>query len=187
MEYLLNLDTELFKSINSSDLNILEPFLILIRGTWIWIPLYIILTFLMMYHWQKKFWVPLLFTLLVVLVADTMSSTLIKKSVKRPRPCRTVEMVEKRVPCGSGYSFTSSHATNHMALGVFWIQLFSVWGRKRWWFLVWALAIGFAQIFVGVHYPLDVLSGFILGGIIGLIMFKLFESAFQKMYPNVNA
>lgn len=187
MEYLLNLDTELFKTINGADLNILEPFLILIRGTWIWLPLYVILTFLMMYHWQKKFWVPLIFTLLVVLVADTMSSTLIKNSVKRPRPCRAVEMVEQRVPCGTGYSFTSSHATNHMALGVFWIQLFTVWGRKRWWFLVWAITIGFAQIFVGVHYPIDILCGFVLGGLIGLMMFKLYHLFIQKMYPNVSA
>src|SRR5690625_1966214 len=51
MEYLLNLDTALFKTINGADLNILEPFLILIRGIWIWLPLYVILTFLMMYHW----------------------------------------------------------------------------------------------------------------------------------------
>ena len=114
-----------------------------------------------------------------------MSSEVIKKSIERPRPCQTLEHIEMRVHCGTGYSFTSSHATSHMALAVFWVQLFTAWGRRRWWFIPWALLVGFAQIFVGVHYPLDVLSGFVLGATIGMLFYYLYKVSYQKMYPIV--
>ncbi len=186
MESLLNADLEVFNFINGLHLGFLDTVLVIVRDKFTWIPLYIALVLFMMWHWRKKFWVPLVFTLLTVACADFMSSQVIKKTVERPRPCQTLEHIEIRVSCGTGYSFTSSHATSHMALAVFWAQLFTTWGRHRWWFILWVLIIGFAQIFVGVHYPVDVLSGFILGGTIGYLQYILYQGVFQKIYPRVS-
>lgn len=184
MESLLNADLEVFKFINDLDPGFLEIILIGIRNRATWIPLYLILVIYIIVQWKRKSWLPILFTVLTVASADYLSSEVVKKTVQRPRPCHTLEQIDVRVHCGTGYSFTSSHATTHMSIAVFWIQLFVLWGRHRWWFLPWALLIGFAQIFVGVHYPLDVLSGYILGGSIGVLFYFLYGKTYQKIYPS---
>lgn len=186
MESLLNVDLEVFKIINGLDLGILENVLVIFRNKLTWVPLYLGLIGWMIYLWKRNAWVPVLFSVLVVTCSDFTSSKMIKESVERPRPCHTLEQIDLRVSCGSGYSFTSSHATSHMALAVFWFQLFTSWGRHRWWLIAWAFVIGFAQIYVGVHYPLDVLSGFIVGGVIGWLVYKLYQRVFQKIYPTVS-
>lgn len=186
MESLLNADLEVFNFINHLDLGFLDAVMVVFRNKLTWIPLYMALVIYMVFHWKRKSWLPIVFTLLVVACGDFMSSQVIKKSVQRPRPCQVLEQIESRVPCGSGFSFTSSHATSHMALAVFWVQLFTVWGRHRWWFIPWALIVGFAQIFVGVHYPLDVLFGFLLGGCVGYLFYFLYVKSFQKIYPRVS-
>ena len=117
--------------------------------------------------------------LLTVSTSDLVSSRLIKNNVKRSRPCNTeLAGLVERVPCGSGYSFTSSHATNHFALSSFLFFLFGrALKRHRWWLLVWAASIVLAQIYVGKHYPLDVMVGAILGCLIGWMCSMIFEKA----------
>jgi undecaprenyl-diphosphatase len=106
-------------------------------------------------------------------VADQLSSELIKKKVERLRPCRETQLqpaARTLVHCGGGYSFTSSHATNHFAVAVF---IFFSWGlcwkRWRWLLLLWAASISLGQVYVGVHYPLDILVGAINGSILGYL------------------
>lgn len=80
------------------------------------------------------------------------------------------------VGCGGGYSFPSSHATNHFALATL---LFLSWGRKfrswRWILLLWAASIAYGQVYVGVHYPLDVSFGALLGATLGLLAYQLYR------------
>ncbi|WP_236976500.1 phosphatase PAP2 family protein [Membranihabitans maritimus] len=180
MDSLLYLDTQLFKLINGLELGFVDQILVLVRNKFTWIPLYIFMISFFIYRWGRRSWLPILFTLLTVGICDTVSSQLIKKNVERVRPCRTMQ-VQERVHCGSGYSFTSSHATNHMGLAVFWFQLLGVWGNKRWWLIFWAFMIGFCQIFVGVHYPFDVLTGFLLGTAVAMGTYFLY----QKIYPRL--
>ena len=185
METLLNFDEAVFKLINGWDLGFIDTVLVISRNKYTWIPLYAALIIYMIIKWKKKAWLPIMFSVITVACSDGISSHLLKKSIERPRPCHVLEQVDLRVKCGSGYSFTSSHAASHMALAVFWIHLFSFWRSHRWWFLPWALVIGFAQIFVGVHYPGDILAGFLLGALVGWGVFRLYKLAFQKKYPSV--
>jgi membrane-associated phospholipid phosphatase len=111
------------------------------------------------------------FVAVSIFASDTISSKLIKYQVRRPRPCHEQQMVPpviQRVSCGSGFSFTSSHAANHFCLAAFLVTLFGSYMKKwkhLWW--VWAALISLAQVYVGLHYPLDILGGAILGIIIG--------------------
>jgi len=84
--------------------------------------------------------------------------------------------------CGSGYSFTSSHATNHFAFGVFvFLTMGKVLGKWKWAFIFWAGSVAYAQVYVGVHYPLDVLSGAMMGSLIGWAMATLFQQKFHSL------
>ena len=106
-------------------------------------------------------------------VADFGSASIVKPMVKRVRPCNDPQLAQtiiSRVPCGTGYSFPSSHASNHFAISVFLIGAF----HKRWrwiwfWALLWATLVCFAQIYVGVHYPIDILTGALFGTLVGYL------------------
>jgi len=180
LETILSLDQILFSWINQ---DLANPFLDAIMPYWrekmTWIPLYagiLIISFLK-FSWKKA----LVFIILLagtVGVADQISSQWIKKSVKRVRPCND-QLLKKEVhllvDCGSGYSFTSSHATNHFAIASF--IAFALFSNKKMWrilLLFWAGSIAFGQVYVGVHYPLDVTIGAILGILIGWGMLWLF-------------
>jgi len=149
------------------------------RNKYVWIPLYIFIISFTLFNIKSKGIFLVLFLLLSVGLADYTSSSVVKKTIKRPRPCRQVELQEEivlMVHCGSGYSFTSSHATNHFALAVFiFLTLGKLGWYFRWPFILWATIIAYSQVYVGVHFPLDIISGAILGTLIGFILAILFN------------
>ena len=111
-------------------------------------------------------------------MGDLIASRLIKPFIARIRPCNDFSLANEiinRVPCGSGYSFPSAHATNHFAIAVFLICLFyPKWKPILPLGLFWAFLISFAQIYVGVHYPIDTIFGALLGTSIGFFTFYIY-------------
>ena len=176
METIVQWDTSLFHWINSGWSNpVFDLLLTAARNKYLWIPLYVLCLSWIVFNStvRQSAWV-ILFVSASIFASDTISSKLIKYQVQRPRPCQEQQMVPpaiQRVSCGSGYSFTSSHAANHFCLAAFLVTVFG-WYMKRWKYLwwVWAIIICIAQVYVGVHYPLDVIGGGILGGLIGMSM-----------------
>ena len=174
LDRILDVDRQLFLVINHEWSNsFFDVFLPFMRDAYVWIPLYLFLIgyFIWKFRWRGAFW--FLWCGLTIGLADLLSSQLIKKTVMRARPCHIQEELVDlvlRVSCGTGFSFTSSHATNHMALAIFIVLTTATfWRSWRYMFITWALIIGFAQIYVGVHYPVDVVSGFLLGVLVSVI------------------
>lgn len=180
MEWLLHIDQQVFEWINSIDSDMLDAIVPHLREKETWIPVYIGLAAWLIWRFRKLGFVVILGAILTTGVADMMSSKVIKPTVERLRPCNDPEMkldIETRVSCGSGYSFTSSHAANHFALSVF--LCLAVARRRKWLagsFILWAASICFAQIFVGVHYPFDILGGALLGSCIATCIWLLLRS-----------
>lgn len=170
MQLLLSWDATFFHFINTGLSNpVFDAVLPFCREKWLWAPVYLFLAFFFPLNFGAKGWIFIAAMAVAVGLADFTSSALVKKNVRRIRPCNNPEMVvQARVPCGSGYSFTSSHAANHFAVAVFIICLL---GAERRWIrpavLSWAGLIAFSQVYVGVHYPLDVICGGLLGAAIG--------------------
>jgi membrane-associated phospholipid phosphatase len=142
-----------------------------------WIPLYLLLIALVLYRYR---WSGTTFILVAVLTAgtaDIVNSRFIKPSVERLRPCRQEQMdAVVRAPCGSGYSFASSHAANHFAVATFFaLTLGRVWrwSRPLWW--LWATSIALGQVYVGVHFPFDIFFGGMLGILIGWIGYQIYR------------
>jgi len=104
-------------------------------------------------------------------ISDFFSAQIIKPYFHRLRPCNDVQVsssLRHLVQCGSGFSFTSNHASNHFALSTY---LSVVLGRKAWQIALlyfWALLVVFSQVHVGVHYPSDVAAGAGFGSCLGL-------------------
>jgi undecaprenyl-diphosphatase len=142
------------------------------RESTFWIPFYLFLIVFVFVNFGKKGWVWLLFAFITVLLTDQLSSSIIKNWVQRPRPCAD-PLFSNQVRllldhCSGGYSFTSSHATNHFGVATFlFLTLGRYFGSWRYLLFIWAALICYAQVYVGVHYPLDVVFGAILGFTIG--------------------
>jgi membrane-associated phospholipid phosphatase len=174
MNFIENLDQNLFFFINNRlHIGFLDHYMPYWRSMYFWLPLYVFFISYLAINVGKKGWILLLALVLTVGVADIASSRIVKKTVARLRPCndeKTKHKVKLLVSCGGGYSFTSSHATNHFAVAVFLFFSFFKNNRKLKWVLVaWATSIAFGQVYVGVHYPLDVICGALLGSFIGFL------------------
>ncbi len=151
-----------------------------IREASFWVPVYVFLFLFIILNFGKQgFWWVLALIGLIAL-ADSLSSHVIKELLYRPRPCRDEIMAHKirflAKTCGLNGSFTSSHATNHFAIATFLYHTLkrstSLWGVG----FFWAGIISYAQVYVGVHYPLDVIGGAILGSVLGYFTASLFNN-----------
>ena len=179
MEQVIATDQFLFELINGQGHNeVLDWIMPIWREKSTWIPLYIALVGFVGYKYRKASLYFMLALALAVGLADTISSKVIKPSVQRLRPCNDPEIkaeVQLLVHCGSGYSFTSSHASNHFAIAAFLsLTLGLHYRRIRLPLYLWAASIALGQVYVGVHYPLDIFIGAILGLIIGNIVAKMY-------------
>ena len=187
MEYINHIDQLLFYWINNKMDNLFFDYLfIFIRNKYVWLPLYLFLIAFLIFNFKRKGLLILAFAFITIGISDFISSAVIKPVVERVRPCNdniSNPKIIKRVNCGSGYSFPSSHATNHFALGIFFFLIFSFVNKKiASLFIIWASLISFAQIYVGVHYPSDVLFGAILGSLTGYLTYKIYRQLEIKYF-----
>jgi len=173
MSELLEFDRALFFLINDAGHNAwLDALMPYWRDRFFWIPLYVALaSFVVWKFGTAKGAFFILAVIVAASLADLTSSRLIKQNVERLRPCNEPEIKEQvnlLVHCGGGYSFTSSHAANHFAVAVFLcFTLGRLYRRIRLPLLLWAASIAYGQVYVGIHYPLDVVCGALLGTLIG--------------------
>ncbi len=191
MEQILHWDQELFQVLNgqwqASWLDILAP---LWRDKRFWIPLYFFLAGFSIWKFRLRGVWFILALALTAGVSDTLSSRVVKPAVVRLRPCNDPELkseVRLLVHCGSGYSFTSSHAANHFAFAAFvFCTLGFLHRRARWLWWIWAASIAYAQVYVGVHYPADIAGGAVLGMAVGFLAAGLYLRLPKIAIPQTN-
>ena len=175
---IVRLDQQLFLYLNSLNSPFWDEVMYAISGVIIWVPLYLAILTYLGFKYKRKFWVVLFFIILGVTLADQISVKLFKYTFERLRPCHEpaleglVHIV--RGKCGGQYGFVSSHAANCFYAAI----MSGLLVRKRWFsisMICWAAVIGYSRIYLGVHYPGDVICGSALGILIGWSIFKLYE------------
>ena len=175
LERIVDLDFRLFYKVNGVWTNhFFDNFFPYIRESIIWLPLYLFLLLFGCINFGLKgvYWCVAF--LCMASVCDILSSHVIKEQIYRSRPCKTASLMGSMrmlaVYCPQSSGFVSSHAANHFGAAMFiyvtWKKLFPGWNKV---FFFWAAAIAYAQVYVGVHFPLDVLCGALLGVAVGLL------------------
>jgi len=142
---------------------------------WLWIPLYAFLLYLIIKEYKWKSLIILLFIAVLITLSDQLSVHLFKNAIQRLRPCHNPAIMDQvhlvKDHCGGQFGFISSHASNSFALAVF---LIGILGKRFKHFsaliLVWAVLVSYSRIYLGVHYPGDVIVGGIFGCLLGYIL-----------------
>jgi len=174
-------DQWLFIKLNNQWTNpVFDILLPYFRNSVFWAPLYIfILAFIAINFGKKGLWWSVVF-LCTVAITDLMGARIFKEVFHRYRPCQDPDfMFHVRLllkECSGSFSFVSNHAANHFGIATFALLTFrGIF--KKWMYLayVWAFFIGYAQVYVGVHYPLDVLGGAVLGVLTGALTAWVFH------------
>ncbi|WKV10706.1 phosphatase PAP2 family protein [Marivirga harenae] len=181
IESLIELDQQLFLWLNGLHADWLDPIMLFITKRNPWIPLYALILFLVIRKLKWQSWSMILAFALLITLADQAASGFFKPFFERLRPCHDpaiqglVHMVKG---CGGQYGFASSHASNTFALAFFlWFIYRNSYAKIM---IAWAVVVSYSRIYVGVHYPGDIIMGAILGVLAAIVTFQLYK----RIFPN---
>ena len=164
----------------------LDALMLLMRQAYTWIPLYLFMLLFFYFNTRKYIFKIIAVTAITFALTDYISASILKPFIERVRPCYdpAITFEINNLPgCGGIYSMPSSHASNHFGLASLWfIIIKKLLDRKWYWLWIWAFMIGYSQVYVGVHFPGDILAGALLGCTIGTLMSKL-----VKVEPKIEA
>lgn len=187
---LINIDNNILFALNGSESMFVDSLSLNLTSGYTWIPLYIALLFLVIKNNEKWSYIMLIISCvgLSLLLSGSVSDMIVKDAVQRLRPINEPALNGIITPIRdyhvSGYSFYSSHAANTMSVAVFFILL--VRSRLLGIALVlWSIVNGWTRIYLGVHYPSDVLTGFLCGIMAGTISYLLFMYIYKKISPKI--
>lgn len=179
-------DASIFTTINSWHALYFDNFMALVTVVATWLPMILMLLYMM---YTKKGWRKMLGLLLavgvVILIADQVSASIIKPMVKRPRPSRNDDL-QATIYLVNGYNggkfgFVSSHAANCFGIAMFLAFIFK--NRAFTWFMIaWASLMCYSRIYLGVHYPGDIVCGAILGVAVAALVYYIIK-LLKKKYP----
>lgn len=175
---LIEIDQSWLLAINGAHCAWMDQVMWYISQAWVWIPLYALLIGLLVWRFGWKW--GLVYTLALVAavgLSDWVSSGLIKHWVCRPRPTHEpaleglVHVVNGYV--GGAYGFVSSHAANTMSLAVLFGLIWNKINHLGWWLLTYVVVNCYSRMYLGVHYPGDILGGLVVGTVIALLVYVL--------------
>ena len=174
IENILALDEQLFLLINGSGNETWDGFFLFLTNKLSWIPLYIFLVAWIIKENKKASYLILIGIGLLVLACDQGSVQLFKNVFERLRPCHVLENVRLETDgCGGQFGFVSSHASNVFGIAIF---IGKILNKKAFAFLfLWAALVSYSRVYVGVHYPLDIIGGMIWGTTVALVLFNIYQ------------
>ena len=185
LTYLQEIDTQLFLYLNSLHVEWLDQLMAVLTGRWIWIPFYIALSMMIYFRVGfQKMLIALVLIGLAIVVTDQICASVIRPYVARLRPANIDSPISDMVHIVNGYrggqyGFPSCHASNTFCLAAFMSLLL----KRKWitaMMISWALFQCYTRIYLGLHYPGDILAGAIVGSLIGSSFYLIYITAINK-------
>lgn len=187
MDYLINIDSDLLLWLNGAHNAFFDTFMMLFTGKFIWVPMYLALTYVLFHNMTPKQALMCLVAIaLVIVIADQMSSSLIRHSVGRLRPANLENPISNMVHIvdgyrGGRYGFPSSHAANSFGLAFFLLYLLKRSPIPTF-IILWAIVNCYSRIYLGVHYPGDILCGTLVGLVAATVVWFIYKKLTRQTY-----
>ena len=161
LEAVLELDIQLFYFLNVTLQNVVFDWLMpFITEKKHWFPVWAIVIVYLLWKGGKEGRLIILYVIPLIVLSDQLSSSILKPFFGRIRPCNALENINLLINKSKAFSFPSSHAVNFFALATYFGYYFK---KYIWWFLVIAAMVAYSRVYVGVHYPFDILAGALIG------------------------
>lgn len=185
MEALGTLDERFFLFLNGLHTDWMDKVMIAVTQMWVWLPLYLLMIYWTVKQYGKRCWWIFIALGIVVLCSDQLSAHVCKPLFQRLRPCYNVDLQDliylPKGMAGGKYGFVSSHAANTFAIAAF--MTAALRKNRAWVWIVlylWAFISSYSRIYLGFHYPGDIFCGAVLGILVGLIFWKVFQLVLLK-------
>lgn len=183
IDWLVNIDKDLFLFLNGLNHPLIDPIMVFITGKYSGIPIYALILFWLFKKYDIKTALIAIAAIVLTFAVTEQVSVFIKYAVQRPRPGWEpslegyVRLLEYK---GGQYGFVSSHASNVFGMAIISMKLLK---NKyfTWFILFWATIVSYSRIYVGKHYPLDIICGTILGIASGYLIYRLFLFCISKL------
>ena len=167
MEFLYSIDLAIFYFFNHTiSTGLLDKIFSIITDVNKWYIAYIILAGIAIFKGGLRGKIAVISLIILIIVTDQTGYRLLKELFERVRPCNALSDAITPIGCAGGFSFPSNHALNNFAAAVFLLRLYP---QYKWIFLITATLIAISRIYLGVHYPSDVLGGALIGSAFGYL------------------
>jgi undecaprenyl-diphosphatase len=185
LEKLLSLDTDLFVFLNSLGSENYDGLWSFITKQSNWIPLFLLLLYVIFKKLGAKQTLYLLLFVAVLVTFTDQMTNVFKNGFQRLRPCNNPEIKSfiRIVQFRGSFSFFSGHASNSMAVATLLYFTLRQYFKYFWLLFLWPFIFAYSRIYLGLHYPLDILSGYLFGFTSGFLMYKVYKMAQQKYFP----
>jgi undecaprenyl-diphosphatase len=187
LDQILQLDKTVFVFLNGLGSAYFDGFWLLITKQINWIPIFVIILYLVFKHlgWRHALLIIGMITLLLILT-DQTTNHLFKYRFMRLRPGSdpALDGLIRAVKTSSTFSFISGHASNSMAVAFFLFKVLKPYLKFMGFIFLWPLVFAYSRIYLGLHYPLDILCGYLWGILMALLMLKLYAVIRDKIFPN---
>lgn len=185
LDKILSFDEHLFMFLNGLGSESYDGLWLILTKQTSWIPLFLFLLYIIFNKLGTKQTLYLLIFVVILVVLTDQTANLFKNGFQRLRPCNNPEINSfiRIVQSRNSFSFFSGHATNSMGVATFLYLMFKKDFKYFWLLFLWPLIFAYSRIYLGLHYPLDIISGYLCGGIFGFLMFKIYQKANKRYFP----
>jgi len=183
LENLLSLDVQLLVYLNGLGSEAYDGLWLFITKQTNWTPLFLILLYIIYTKVGIKQTLYILLAIAVLILITDQSTNLVKYTVQRLRPCNNPDIIIRAVKTSKSFSFFSGHAANSMAAAMFIYHVLKPYFKYTFLLFLWPLIFAYSRIYLGLHYPLDILCGYLFGMMTGLFVYRIYQFTQIKYFP----